>query len=126
VRIADNYEIAVMVANNSPQLLLLPELVFVVAVKAAGSSTVSAANVLDVNMSLVVEEMAANNWSTTAAMAGSTGYFVAMARKKEIALVVSAGKKFGFAEVTIVNNSDRVAQESDMKLKVAVMAVNSW
>lgn len=61
MKIVNNYEIvAVMIVSSSLQLLS-SELAFVVVVKAVNNSTMFAASAMDVNMSLVVEETAANN-----------------------------------------------------------------
>lgn len=59
-------------------------------------------------------------------MIGSMGCFAVMVRKKETVLAANAGGKSGFVEVTIVNNFDRVAEESEMKLRVAAMVASNW
>lgn len=126
-RIAGNCEtVAAMVASSLSQPLPSQELAFVAAVKAANSSTVFAVSAVDANMLLVVEETAASNWSAIAATTGSTGCFAVTVRRRETALAASVEGKFGFVGVTLVNNFDCVAEESDTTLGVAVMAASSW
>lgn len=114
----------VTVASSLPRLPTR-KLAFVAAAKAVSSWRTFAASAGYASTLLAVEETAANNWSAVAETTGSTGCFVETVRRREIALAANAGGRSGFAGATIASNFDRVAEESDTKLRAVATAASS-